>query len=518
MAWARLWMHFHSGHHFAVVAVTVGAGLLAPALAAAAAAPTSGPADARPLPGLACSAADYATTSASGCRRAGTAPTYVAGEEDSDLDVSAAIQTSHAVLQPRGEENKLVGAEASFGLLAAAPQPWLATRGGSGNVAGSIAGSGPAAADGGGGGEALAASHGAPTGLPQLSLLNSVAQEAALAFAEGEAARNANEKLRQEIAQTEQEGLEARQQLSLLRARDNRLRREIAAAETAAARGRRSGAVAVVGGRHRRVVLLAVAGAGGLVVVVAVIGCAVAAASWPKSPGPRSVGGGGGDGATTEGEATATSVGGGEEAQGSQQVASMVDAGGRKRRKRRQGIFCVAAQNVIDFVVGIYEFAWGFLRAIPMALHYCFCGCSFPVLIASWVFVACWSAGIVLLWHLGIVQPFLKQILVYVYFVIGIASMAAIVIAESMSHFTALFEQAYATVQFVHDKVDDVLEAIGLDTLEGTPTNPNQASQGADSSDAAEQPGRQRETQHKPIPYGPAWFIQQHKQAKSGCC
>jgi len=108
---------------------------------------------------------------------------------------------------------------------------------------------------------------------------------------------------------------------------------------------------------------------------------------------------------------------------------------------------------------------WSITSFCVGAVEFC-CGCcSFRTTMMIFAFLAVWGAGIAVLWHHGIVQPLLQQILVYGYVIFGVLTVIGIVVVELMQTAMVAFRLVHQTVEFLHDKIDDLLDLVGLEKM-----------------------------------------------------
>lgn len=290
---------------------------------------------------------------------------------------------------------------------------------------------------------------------------------------------------------------ESRRKLQRLHGLEANLRRTVMTAELAAT-GKPENSLLPAGGRKRKVVLSAVIGAAISVALVAVIGCAFAALSDPA----------------IKDEAVDPFKTRKMDDNDNLLMTSAADSviGSAKARAARKSHPPVR-KGTFSCLVDCCGMIAGACRSAPSAICSCLFGCSPIVLLIGWTFFAAWSAMVVVLWHYGILQPYLKQMLVYVYFLFGVGALGGILVLESLSSLTVVVEKAYATVQFIHDKVDDMLEAIGLETLEGTPNI--RVDDQATIQESSTGRRAAREVQHKPAMGSLAWFLNAKRMA---CC
>merc|ERR1719183_527579 len=73
-----------------------------------------------------------------------------------------------------------------------------------------------------------------------------------------------------------------------------------------------------------------------------------------------------------------------------------------------------------------------------------------------------WGVGVAVMWHYGIVQPFLKQILVYMYILLGILLLLIIVAVQVYLRLWGTLDQGLEVIDFIHDKVDDLMVVLHL--------------------------------------------------------
>jgi len=79
-----------------------------------------------------------------------------------------------------------------------------------------------------------------------------------------------------------------------------------------------------------------------------------------------------------------------------------------------------------------------------------------------WLIFVLLDFGFAVMWHFGIVQPFLKQMVVVMYLIAGLSLIVSLIIHEMWLHMRAKVDEAQEVVDFIHDKTDDVLHILGL--------------------------------------------------------
>lgn len=248
-------------------------------------------------------------------------------------------------------------------------------------------------------------------------LLNALTENTqARAIVQGSQVHEANVRLREEIRSARIEGAEVSEENQRLRAQEARLHRALAAVR-AAGDG--------PGSAERKVVLLSLVGACSATIIVGLVACCFAAAATHPRKRP--------------------SLG----ADGGMQ--------GQQRGLQRQQRGCC------PFVADHCLCVDGFQSWICCC---CGCRCSPPTLLASVIFAALWSAGVAVMWHFGIMQPFVKQLVVYLYIMLGMAVVLAIALMEAWNTLGAMFQEVLFVVDWTHRKINEILKRIGLEDME----------------------------------------------------
>mmetsp|Transcript_40989 Transcript_40989/g.117764 ORF Transcript_40989/g.117764 Transcript_40989/m.117764 type:complete len:611 (+) Transcript_40989:211-2043(+) len=91
----------------------------------------------------------------------------------------------------------------------------------------------------------------------------------------------------------------------------------------------------------------------------------------------------------------------------------------------------------------------------------CCCSCSVEVVVRCALFFALWGIGAAALWHWGMIQPFLRQIVVYGYVLVGILAVLMMCLMEMTNGIKKMAEKASQSVEYVHDKVDGLAGKFG---------------------------------------------------------
>jgi len=129
----------------------------------------------------------------------------------------------------------------------------------------------------------------------------------------------------------------------------------------------------------------------------------------------------------------------------------------------------------------------------------CCCTCSPEVALRALAFFAFWSLGAAVLWHFGMIQPFLKQIIVYGWVLVGALAVVILWFMEMVAGIKHLVKKAFKTVDYVHDKIDELLDTMGLS--KSVDHNPKRLAGDIDdemSSDSDEEKTPKREVAPKP--------------------
>lgn len=322
--------------------------------------------------------------------------------------------------------------------------------------------------------------------------------------------------LRQELLTERTREQQAKLELATLRANITQLHRRVAAAAASAHGGE-------LGHIQRDTVLLSVAAACSVVLVISVLGCACAAASARKQPlfapppddaaaPAASVEGAGGEPAVDEAD------------EKDQQDTGFETTDTKQRKKRwRQGKCCLMASWISDTTVWLCQASVQTMVNTPVCLYQVMFGCSPQICIAGWIFAVIWGAAVAWLWYMGVVQPYLQQLLVYVYFVLGFGSLILIFLLEYSASFQAMFHMGYRTAMMFYDKIDDALESIGLDYLESDQDRRDaeearKNSRHIEEAMNAREVKRANDSHRKPAPGTPAWILSNVRKGKAGCC
>jgi len=151
------------------------------------------------------------------------------------------------------------------------------------------------------------------------------------------------------------------------------------------------------------------------------------------------------------------------------------------------------------------------------------------VCIGAWTFACLWSSAFALLWHMGAVQPYVKQFLVYIYIILGVCTLLGVVFLEYFNTVSKLITNARNTVMYLHDKIDDALESIGLDALESEQDRldaekaekaaaKNPAKRVIREAKARSAARHASDERARPAPGTPAWVVSTVRKTRGGCC
>jgi len=94
------------------------------------------------------------------------------------------------------------------------------------------------------------------------------------------------------------------------------------------------------------------------------------------------------------------------------------------------------------------------------------CACSKRTTLYFWMLVIFLDMGFAVLWHYGMIQPFLRQIIVYVYIASAILSIVLLIMYDAWMSMRRKLESGLEIVDFIHDKTDDMLDLLGLQNPE----------------------------------------------------
>eukprot|EP00405_Crypthecodinium_cohnii_P032057 CAMPEP_0206516446 /NCGR_PEP_ID=MMETSP0324_2-20121206/63380_1 /ASSEMBLY_ACC=CAM_ASM_000836 /TAXON_ID=2866 /ORGANISM="Crypthecodinium cohnii, Strain Seligo" /LENGTH=446 /DNA_ID=CAMNT_0054009397 /DNA_START=201 /DNA_END=1539 /DNA_ORIENTATION=+ len=265
--------------------------------------------------------------------------------------------------------------------------------------------------------------------------LLSLAEDSAASLRESRQVQLESRELELEALIEQEKIEEARHELSDMHTKHVKLQRSLLVVETNLHNAE----------KRNKALLIAAVGAAACVGLLAIIGCACAAWARPKKD------------SSFEGN-----------------LRSMQLKKGGAGAGARQAQICTISNNLSE----------RFDDSLQSARR-CMCCCSPKVALAAWSFAFLWIAVIVVLWKLGVVQPYLKNILLYGYFLFGIGSLVSILIWEYVHRLKNVFRRGYKTVMGFHDKIDDALESIGLKNLEQEDLGPNNGNSNAATAAAA---------------------------------
>lgn len=96
--------------------------------------------------------------------------------------------------------------------------------------------------------------------------------------------------------------------------------------------------------------------------------------------------------------------------------------------------------------------------------HGCFgcCACSCRTHALVWMTTICWCAGLGVMWHYGVVQPFLKQFAVVLLVASVVVTIIALGIVEAWMRMRGQVHNALEFIELLHDKCDNILESMGF--------------------------------------------------------
>mmetsp|Transcript_56174 Transcript_56174/g.162779 ORF Transcript_56174/g.162779 Transcript_56174/m.162779 type:complete len:471 (+) Transcript_56174:169-1581(+) len=103
-----------------------------------------------------------------------------------------------------------------------------------------------------------------------------------------------------------------------------------------------------------------------------------------------------------------------------------------------------------------------------MRIWYCLFRCcgvccvSWETLLQMSSFLVLYAIGFAGLWHYGLIQPFLRQLVVYIYVVAGVLAILMAVLYEIWASVKAALDEAQGAIRYMHDKVDHVSSMIGV--------------------------------------------------------
>jgi len=90
------------------------------------------------------------------------------------------------------------------------------------------------------------------------------------------------------------------------------------------------------------------------------------------------------------------------------------------------------------------------------------CSCSKSTLLYAWVLLLFMDLGFATLWHYGMVQPVLGQLVVIVYFGAAFFAILFLILREVWITLKAKVKDGMKVVRFIHEKTDWVLDHLGL--------------------------------------------------------
>lgn len=103
--------------------------------------------------------------------------------------------------------------------------------------------------------------------------------------------------------------------------------------------------------------------------------------------------------------------------------------------------------------------------------HWRCCTCSWQTLSQLWVVLLLMELGFAVLWHYGIIQPFLRELVVNFYLAAGACMLLGLLFYQAWLGIRHAIEEVVEVSDYIHDKVDDMLHIFGLRatlaTLEG---------------------------------------------------
>jgi len=94
----------------------------------------------------------------------------------------------------------------------------------------------------------------------------------------------------------------------------------------------------------------------------------------------------------------------------------------------------------------------------------CLCGCSPRARIMFWTWTLMWSVGLAILWQREILQPFLRQLIVFAMIAIVVVAVVLLAAVEMWMKFHDKFHSGVEAVEYIHQKVDKVLHIFGFAT------------------------------------------------------
>lgn len=151
------------------------------------------------------------------------------------------------------------------------------------------------------------------------------------------------------------------------------------------------------------------------------------------------------------------------------------------------------------------------MKAIPHAWICCCCcrtcWCSWETMMHMWCFLVFYMLGAAALWHFGLIQPFLRQIVVYVFVLMGVLAVIMAMMYEIWLGMKKAIDEGRKTIVFVHDKIDNVLAMLGM------PQDDEDLNSSSDDSD----PGAPKKPR-RPPPSATATAAAAARRQSQACC
>lgn len=103
------------------------------------------------------------------------------------------------------------------------------------------------------------------------------------------------------------------------------------------------------------------------------------------------------------------------------------------------------------------------------SLEWCCCGCSQTTRLVMFAELVVFGIGMAVLWHLGWVQPVLKEVAVYVYIVFGFIAALMLLLIEGWQHIQNMLHRGFKGLDFVHERIDALHRVVRVDSISGLP-------------------------------------------------
>mmetsp|Transcript_34747 Transcript_34747/g.91842 ORF Transcript_34747/g.91842 Transcript_34747/m.91842 type:complete len:379 (+) Transcript_34747:58-1194(+) len=96
-------------------------------------------------------------------------------------------------------------------------------------------------------------------------------------------------------------------------------------------------------------------------------------------------------------------------------------------------------------------------------IYTCFCGCSTETKITFYSVCLLWNIGLAGLWHFGILQPLLRQLVIFAMLGIALVAFVGLMAFEAWMQTKGRFGMVVFMLDFIHRKIDSILNSLGFD-------------------------------------------------------